>query len=57
LVEVICKSVEMGRPQPAVGLQPVIELYQRLRPDSVQTALSVGADVHQAGLFEDAKML
>jgi hypothetical protein len=38
----IFQSVEMGRPQPAIGLEPVIELGQRLWPDAVEPTLRVG---------------
>ena len=41
-------------PQFAVGREPGVELHEARRLDAVDAALSVLADVHQAGVAQDA---
>ena len=53
----VLQSIQMRRPQAAIGRKPVIQLGQWLRPDAVQPALSVGAGLDQSRLLEHPKML
>jgi hypothetical protein len=53
----IFQSVEMGRPQPAIGLEPVIELGQRLWPDAVEPTLRVGTYLDQASPLQHPEVL
>jgi hypothetical protein len=57
LIQVIFEAIEVRRPELAVGLEPVVELCERFRPDAIQTALRVCAHVDEPRLFEDAEML
>jgi hypothetical protein len=54
---VIFESVEVSRPQLAVGGEPLVELSEWLRPDAVQAALRIGARLDEPRLLEDAEML
>jgi hypothetical protein len=47
----------MGRPQLAVGRQPVIEFRQRLGPNAVEAALRVSASLDHSRLLEHPKVL
>jgi hypothetical protein len=53
----IFQLVEMGAPQSAIGLEPVIELGQRLWPDAVEAALRIGAYLDQASLLQHPQVL
>jgi hypothetical protein len=55
--QVVLELVEALSPHLAVGLEPPVELDQRLNPDAVQTALAVGADIDEPGVAKHAKML
>jgi hypothetical protein len=45
------------RPELAVRRKPVVELFERFRPDAIQAALRVRAHLDEPGIFEDAEML
>jgi hypothetical protein len=52
----ILEVIEVGRPELAIGRQPVVELCERFWPDAVQAALRVCAHVDEPSVFEDAEM-
>jgi hypothetical protein len=56
-VEVLLERVESGRPQVAVGREPLVEGLERLGAEAVQPTLGVGPDVDEAGLPQDPKVL
>ena len=47
----------MCRPELAVRRKPVVELFERVRPDAIQTSLRVRAHLDEPRIFEDAEML
>jgi hypothetical protein len=51
------ESIEMGRPEPAIGRQPVIELGERLGPNAIEAALPVGTRLDEPCLMKNSKML
>src|SRR5262245_36009456 len=53
----VLEAIEVCRPQLAIRREPVVELCKRFRPDAVQPALCVCADVDEPGVLQDAKML
>ena len=57
LGEVLLQGVEAAGPQPAVGLEPRVDLGERLRPELVPAALRVPADGDEAGLAQHAQVL
>ena len=56
-LEVALQGVEVGRPSPAVGRQPLVDLPQGLGPDPIDAALGVGAGLDQARLPQDLEVL
>jgi len=47
----------MGRPECAVGRQPVVERFQGPGADPVEAALGIGPDIDQPGISEHPEML
>jgi hypothetical protein len=56
-VEVVFEAIEVRRPEPAVGLEPLVELGQRLGADAIQAALRLRARFDKARVLENAEML
>jgi hypothetical protein len=56
-VEVVFEAIEVRRPEPAVGREPVVELCERLRPDAIQAALCFRARLDESSVLEDAQVL
>jgi hypothetical protein len=57
LVEVVFEAIEVRRPKPAVGREPVVELHERLGPNAVEAPLRVRACFDEARILEDAEVL
>src|ERR1700680_3699110 len=57
LAEQGVQALKIRLPKTAVPLQPNVKLVKRRGPQGVDAALSVHANVHQAGLAEDAQVL
>ena len=55
--EVAFQRVEVARPLPAIGSQPLVHLAQRLGAHPVDPALSVRPGFDQAGLPQDLEVL
>jgi hypothetical protein len=55
--QVRLETVEAAVPELSVGLEPGVELDERLGSEPVQPALPVHPDGHQPGLAEDAQVL
>jgi hypothetical protein len=53
----VLEAIEVCRPELAVRREPVVELFERIRPDAIQAALRVRAHLHEPRIFEDAEML
>jgi hypothetical protein len=51
------EAIEVCRPELAVRREPVVELFERFRPDAIQAALRVRAHLDEPRIFEDAEML
>jgi hypothetical protein len=56
-IEVPLEGVQAARPQLTVGVEPGVDLAQRLEAQLVPAALGVVADADEAGLAEDAQVL
>jgi uncharacterized delta-60 repeat protein len=56
-VEVALEGIEPPRPQLPIGLEPRVDLGQRLEAQLVEAPLGVLAHVHQLGVAKHAKML
>jgi hypothetical protein len=54
---VVFEAIEVCRPELAVRRKPVVELFERVRPDAIQTSLRVRAHLDEPRIFEDAEML
>jgi hypothetical protein len=54
---VVFQAIEMRRPQPAVGGEPLVELRERLGSDAVQATLRVGARLDEPCVLEDSEVL
>jgi hypothetical protein len=54
---VLFELVEVRRPEPAIGGQPLVELFEGLGPDPVEPSLRIGARLDEPGVSEDAKVL
>jgi hypothetical protein len=54
---VVFETIEMSRPELAIGGKPVVELRERLRSDAVQATLRIGAGLHEPRILEDAEVL
>jgi hypothetical protein len=57
LVEQGVKALEIALPDPAIPLDPSLELLQRRWAQGIDSALRGDPNVHQPGLAEHAKML
>lgn len=53
----VLELVEALPPHLAVGLEPSVQLHQRLDPDAVQAALAGRANPDQSGVAEHAEVL
>lgn len=53
----VFEAIQVGRPELAIGRKPVVELYEGLRPDSVQPSLGVHPYVDEPGVPENSEML
>jgi hypothetical protein len=47
----------MFSPSALVDLRPIVEVFQRLRPQAVELALALASASHQARLSQDLQML
>jgi hypothetical protein len=54
---VIFESVEMGRPELAIGGEPFIEVFERFRSNAVQAALRIRARLDEPRVLENAEVL
>jgi hypothetical protein len=57
LVQVPFEGVEPLAPEPPVGLQPLVELVQRLRAQGVQASLAIDPGPDEPGLPQHPKVL
>src|SRR5512144_423856 len=57
LVEVIVEALELLLPEPAVRLQPVVDLLQRRRDEGARAALRIAPSRHQPRLLEHLEVL
>ena len=55
--EVTFELVEAVSPHLPIRLEPAVELDQRLKPDAVQTALAIGANMDEPGVAKHAEVL
>lgn len=53
----VFEVVESPLPVPAVGLEPLVELGERLRAEPIEAALAVGASIDQSGLLQHPQVL
>jgi hypothetical protein len=51
-LQVPLERVESPCPLRSIRLEPSVELHQRFRTESVETSLSVTADLHQPGVTQ-----
>jgi hypothetical protein len=51
------EALEIALPDPAIPLDPSLQLLQRCWAQGIDSALRVDANVHQPGLTEHAEML
>lgn len=51
------ERVEVCRPAPAERHQPVVELAQRFRDQSIETALCIHSGLHKSGITQHAEVL
>jgi hypothetical protein len=54
---VVFEAIEVRRPELAIRREPVVELFERFRPDAVQAALRVRARLDEPRISENAEML
>jgi hypothetical protein len=54
---VVFEAIQMSRPEPAVGGEPLVELGERLRSDAVQAPLRIRAGLDEPGVLENAEVL
>jgi hypothetical protein len=54
---VIFETIQVGRPQSAVGREPLVELGEWLGSDPVQAALRIGPGLDQSCVLEDLQVL
>ena len=52
----VFEAIEVCRPELAVGREPIIELFERLRPDAIQATLCICARHDEPCVLEDAEM-
>src|SRR5437899_9641297 len=55
--QIVVQAIVTVVPEAAVGLEPVVELAKRLRPQVVDTLLGNRTDLDHAGIAEHPKML
>jgi len=53
----VFESIEVCRPERAIGGQPLVEVCERLRSDPVEAALCIGPRLNQPRVPENAQML
>jgi hypothetical protein len=50
------QAIKLRRPQLAIRLEPVIELFQRLGTDAIKTTLRIRANLDKTRVSQDPKM-
>jgi hypothetical protein len=53
----LLEGVQLPAPEAPVGLEPLVQLLERLRPEGVQAPLGVRPDLDQPRLAEDPQVL
>jgi hypothetical protein len=51
------ERIEVGRPEAPEGLQPGVELHERLGPEAIDAPLGFDARLHEAGFAQHAEVL
>jgi hypothetical protein len=50
------QTIKMSRPKLAIRLEPLIQFFERLGADAIETTLRVHADIDQSGVSENSKV-
>jgi hypothetical protein len=51
------QTIKMSRPKEAIGLEPLVQLFEWFGADAIEATLRIGANIDQTGVSEDSKML